>query len=278
MPARIDPHILYEASVQGTETDIAFIERVWRRHHPGKAVPLRLREDFCGTALLACEWVRAHSQHEAPREALGVDLHAPTLDWCRRHRRATLPYPDRLTLHCADVLTVNTPPADVVAALNFSYLIFRERHQLRRYFQAVFKALVPGGLFLLDLFGGPNAQKTMTEEKQVPAGKDINGRPYPAFTYQWDQARFNAVDSHIRCHIHFSGKNIHPRKKAFTYAWRLWGLSEIRDLLHEVGFTTVDTYFEGWSDEHHATDGVFRRRTQYEDMDAWVAYLTAFRP
>ena len=43
----------------------------------------------------------------------------------------------RVTLINADVLRVQTEPVDVIAALNFSYWVFRERRVLLRYFRRV---------------------------------------------------------------------------------------------------------------------------------------------
>lgn len=272
MKQRVHKHILYEASVQGTEIDIKLIERIFRAS-TGRA-PLTVREDFCGTALLACDWVRSHPR----RRAWGVDLHGPTLDWGRKHRVATLGEDaERVALLKADVLTVQTPVVDAVAALNFSYMIFRERDTLLGYFRSVHETLAPGGVFLLDVFGGPHAQEVMTETKRIPAGCDRAGNAWPAFTYVWDQARFNAVNQEILCHIHFKGRNIAPIRKAFTYAWRLWSVNEIRDLLHEAGFAQVDAWFEGWSEAANDTDGILRKRKRYEGMTAWLAYLGAVK-
>lgn len=269
----VDPHVLYEASVQGTDVDIALFEKIFKRG-PGRA-PLTLREDFCGTGLLARDWVASDSR----RSAWGVDLHQPTLTWARRHRLSTLPPEalERIHLLRQNVLHARTPPVDLVAALNFSYMIFRERSTLLAYFNSVYRSLVDDGVFVLDLFGGPHAQQVMTEEKDIPAGEDVEGTPYPAFTYVWEQARFNAVDQSILCHIHFKGRHLVSQTKAFTYAWRLWSITELRDLLAEAGFRQTDSYFEGWSDAHGSADGILRRRTRYEGMDAWVAYLAAYR-
>ena len=141
---------------------------------------------------------------------------------------------ERVRLLERDVLAADCPPVDVVAALNFSYMVFHERERLKAYFRRVFEGLAPGGVFLLDIFGGPQSQDVMTETKKIDAGEDFEGTPYPAFTYVWDQAAFNAVDQRIRCHIHFKGKRIRPIRKAFTYDWRLWSITEVADLLREV--------------------------------------------
>jgi hypothetical protein len=273
MKYSVDRHVLYEASVQGTDVDIALFEKIFRKG-PGRT-PLTLREDFCGTALLARDWVASDPR----RRAWGVDLHRPTLNWARNHRLSTLAAEDRerVLLLEENVLKVSAPNVDLIAALNFSYMIFRERATLLQYFRSVFKGLEEDGVFVLDLFGGPHAQQVMTEQKKIPAGRDVEGTPYPAFTYFWEQVRFNAVDQSILCHIHFKGRTLVPKTRAFTYSWRLWSITELRDVLSEAGFTRIDSYFEGWSDAHGTSDGVLRKRSRYEAMDAWVAYLAAYR-
>jgi SAM-dependent methyltransferase len=270
MSKKIYKHILYEASVQDTEVDMDLIDRMTKKATGKKA--RTLREDFCGTAILACAW--AHSSPE--REAWGVDLHRPTLNWAKKNRLPVLgDEAERVHLIEADVLQAETPKVDIVAALNFSYMIFKERPVLKAYFQSVFDSLTPNGTFMLDLFGGPHAQDVMKEKKKVPAGTDFAGNPTPGFTYVWDQAKFNAVDQSILCKIHFRGKKIEPIEDAFTYDWRLWGLQEITDLLKEVGFRSVDKYFEGWDDEAEDTDGDMQIRTTYEEMLAWICYIGA---
>ena len=269
-PQKIHKHILYEASVQDTEVDLNLIDRMMEKSAGRKA--LTLREDFSGTSVLACAWVESDPQ----RESWGVDLHRPTLDWAKEHRLPMLGKDaDRVHLLEENVLTAQTPLVDVVAALNFSYMIFKQRDQLKAYFQSVYNSLTPGGIFLLDMFGGPHAQEVMKEKKRVPAGEDYEGTPFPEFTYVWEQAEYNAVTQDICCHIHFRGKNIVPIKKAFSYEWRLWSLMEITDILREVGFADVDPYFEGWDDEAESTDGDLQIREKYEDMLAWICYISA---
>lgn len=272
MPKAIDKHILYEASVQDPAIDIELIERI--ADHAALPFPNTLREDFCGTSWMACAWVSSNST----RKAWGVDLDAPTLDWARAHRLPVLgKAAERVSLHQENVLSHSCPAVDVVAALNFSYMIFTEREVLKSYFQSVYDSLNSQGIFLLDIFGGPHAQDVMKEKKAVPGGEDFQGNPYPEFTYVWDQAAFNAVNQHIRCHIHFKGKEIVSIPKAFTYEWRLWSITEVTDLLREVGFSSIDPYFEGWSDEDNDTDGHLTIRDRYEGMLSWISYLAAVK-
>ena len=157
-----DLHHLYEASVQSVDVDLDFAARVFKNKRGRKAVTLR--EDFCGTAALACEW----ADRSPKNRAWGVDIDQPTLDWGLAHN---VPYVGEkagtIDLLCGDVLTTKTPPVDMVMALNFSYCIFKTREQLRGYFKAVRKNLKKDGLFVMDLYGGTEAIEAKLEPRDV---------------------------------------------------------------------------------------------------------------
>ena len=78
--SKADRHILYQASVQCVEADIDFFERLSKSK---RGEPFRLlKEDFCGTAALASEFVRTAQTEDVRRlvtgdefdEALGIAL------------------------------------------------------------------------------------------------------------------------------------------------------------------------------------------------------------
>jgi SAM-dependent methyltransferase len=261
-------HVLYEASVQSLEADLDFVERVYRRFR-GKT-PRRIREDFCGTAALASEWVRRRQTNLA----WGVDLHRPTLEWGREHRVAHLgKAARRVNLMCADVRSVTAPKVDAVLAFNFSYSVFKDRAGMVEYFSAVRRSLRPSGIFFVDAFGGQETAGTTVEKRKIKSSKDWDGKKVPGFTYVWDQARFNAITHEILCHIHFHLRNGEKIRKAFTYDWRLWSLPELRELMHEAGFASTEVYVDGWDEEAEEGDGIYRRRTYLENQAAWVAYV-----
>jgi cyclopropane fatty-acyl-phospholipid synthase-like methyltransferase len=265
-----DKHILYEASVQAVESDLDFAERVYKRRN-GKR-PVLLREDFCGTAALACAWV----QRRPHNRAWGVDIHGPTLDWCRTIRIPLLgEAAHRLSLLQRDVREVREPRVDVLLAQNFSYWIFKQREGLRSYFETVRASLRNGGVFIVDVFGGTDSMKSLEEDRKVRGERAPDGTTIPDFTYIWQQAHFNPIDHHILCHIHFKlpkGKKI---RKAFSYDWRLWTLPELRELMAEAGFVHTDVYNDGWDEQRDEPDGVYRRRTYFENDLGWVAYIVA---
>lgn len=257
---RADRHALYQLAVQDPTWEMELIENIFRQRR-GRA-PQRLREDFCGTALSACEWVQRGRTHRA----IGVDLDAEVLDWARTHNlvRLSPSAAKRLTLLQSDVLTADTGLADLVLAFNFSYWIFKERATLRQYFSRVRASLRPDGLFFLDAYGGHDAFREMRERQDF-------GR----FTYIWDQAEYEPVTGDTTCHIHFAFPDGSRLRQAFTYHWRLWTLPELRELLAEAGFSKVTVYFEGTDSRTGEGNGEFVPAERGEADPAWIAYLVA---
>jgi SAM-dependent methyltransferase len=261
-------HYLYTASVQSVDADVQFLRRIYRQKH-GVGFR-RLREDFCGTAVLACDWVRRGPENEA----WGVDLHRETLEWAREHYVPRLGRAaGRLHLVNGNVLSARTPRVDIVTACNFSYSVFKTRDEMRRYFAAARRALTRGGLFVLDAWGGKDVMGEDVETRRCAAEKAFDGTPVPAFTYVWEQVRFNPVDHAMRCHIHFRLRDGRELKRAFTYDWRLWTLPELRELLAEAGFKATDVYVDGWDEAADEGDGIYRRKGYFENQEGWVAYV-----
>jgi SAM-dependent methyltransferase len=259
MAERADIHELYEESVQNVENEVQFLQATFRER-AGREARL-LREDFCGTASLACEWVRQGKDYSA----IGVDIESAVLDWGRKNRVSRLDIEDqaRVRLIESDVQTVETPAVDILAAFNFSYWIFEERAQMINYMRRCYAALKDDGILFLDMFGGPESFEE-TKEKTKHDG----------FTYIWHQAKFHPVTNHMQCYIHFKFKDGSKLKKAFSYAWRLWTAPEIRDMLHDAGFGKVTIYWEG-EDEDGEGNGEFTPDDKGEADLAWIAYIVA---
>jgi len=64
-------------------------------------------------------------------------------------------------------------------------------------------------------------------------------------------------------------------KEAFTYDWRLWGLTELRDILVDAGFSTVDCYWEGTDEDGESGDGIFTKSETGDSCLSYIAYLVA---
>ncbi|HLF29811.1 MAG TPA: class I SAM-dependent methyltransferase [Xanthomonadales bacterium] len=255
-----DRHDLYQRSVQDTESEIDFIEQTWTdlRDRPAEV----LREDFCGTANTACEWVRRNAGHFA----IGVDLDGEVMRWGERNNVARLA-PDeqtRIELIQTDVLDELAETADIVLAMNFSYFLFRTRAELLEYFASVHQGLTEDGIFFLDAYGGYDAPREIVESRECDG-----------FVYIWEQAEFNPIDSTMTCHIHFEFADDSRLEQAFSYRWRLWTLPEIREVLYQAGFRKVDVYWEGTDEETQEGNGVYAP-AEVGDADAgWVCYIVA---
>jgi len=259
MAEMADIHDLYERSVQNVEHEIEFLQQTFKEIR-GRTAHL-FREDFCGTASASCEWVKQGESFQS----FGVDIEPSVLEWGRANRLSQLPSADqaRVRLIESDVMTVDAPMVDILAAFNFSYFIFNTRDQLRTYFERAYAGLKDDGVFFVDLFGGPEAQEE-TKEKTKHKG----------FTYVWHQAKFHPVTNFIRCHIHFRFPDGSKIKKAFTYEWRLWSAPEIREVLLDAGFSKATLYWEG-EDEDGDGNGEFTPDEKGEADLAWIAYIVA---
>lgn len=259
MADKADIHELYEEAVQDVEMEVEFLHKTFKELR-GRT-PYLFREDFCGTASASCQWVRQGRKYQA----IGVDIEPSVLEWGRTNRLGRLPARDRARVKLieADVLTVTTPPVDLIAALNFSYFIFNTRDQLRRYFRKSFDALKDDGVLFLDMYGGPEAQEETKEKTK-----------HKKFTYIWHQAKFHPVTHFARCHIHFKFPDGSRLKKAFSYDWRVWTAPEIRELLLEAGFAKATVYWEG-EDEDGEGNGEFLPDEKGVADLAWIAYVVA---
>jgi SAM-dependent methyltransferase len=259
-PKSRDRHWLYQESVQSPDIHFAFFDRVYRQRNG--VPPASLKEDFCGTALLASEWV----ERRKTNTAIGVDLDAPTLAWGQKQNLSRLSdeQRSRVSLLRANVLDVSRPRVDLIVALNFSYFIFRTRDELRTYFEAARRSLAPGGLFIGDIFGGWEAQKPLTERTR-----------HSGFTYLWQLDYYDPVDNFARFHIHFEFRDRGGIKRAFTYNWRLWTIPEIREILLEAGFRHVEIYWEGIDRRSGYGNSIFRKTESAENAPGWIAFFIA---
>lgn len=260
--SRADRHDLYQRSVQEPEADAPFMHRVFKQHF-GRP-PRSMREDFCGTAALACHWVERHPENTA----CGIDLDPDPLDWGRRHNvsKLTDDQASRVKLIEGNVLDVGDGNFDMTCAFNFSYMIFEERALLVRYFKQARSTLGEEGIFMLDVYGGSDAQRSLEETRECDD-----------FDYVWDQHSYDPIKAHGVNYIHFEFEDGSKLRRAFTYEWRLWGIAELRDALADAGFSKTEVYWEGTDKKTGEGNDVYKRRESAEDDPAWVCYIVGIR-
>lgn len=261
MAKSADKYALYQESVQDPPEDARLLTRVFKKRY-GHA-PRLMREDFCAAAALSCAWVEANPENRA----IGVDIDPEPLDWGREHNVSPLSSHQQARLELAQGNVLDNDSlelADIICAFNFSYLCFHEREVLKRYLELSLSRLRPEGLFFLDLYGGADAMRTMTEERENEG-----------FDYVWDQNTFDPIHHKVVNYIHFEfpdGSRLH---RAFRYEWRLWTIPELRDLLREVGFGEVTVLWEGTDHKTNEGNGIYRPATSAPDDPAWVSYIVA---
>lgn len=253
-------HEFYQWAVQDPEYEIDFTLEQFRRRRGRE--PRLLREDFCGTALVACRWVERHDAHRA----IGLDVDGATLDWGRRHNVERLNgASDRVDLRREDVRTITSPGADVVQALNFSWYLLQTRVELVRYFRAVRESLAPGGIFMLDCFGGWEHQQTYRDRHTI----DV---PQGTFGFEWEQVDYNPITNLSRCCIHFAFRDGERMDNAFEYDLRIYSPSEVRDALESAGFSHIEFFSDHAEDDSYSD---YRPVEKIEPDDAWVLYVIA---
>ncbi len=254
-----DKYFYYQKSVQSPENDVIYLRDAYKELKGTN--PTTLREDFCGTFLICCEWAKMHGDHQA----IGVDLDPEPIQYGMENYLPELKdyQQDRINILQRNVLDSNLPQADIVAALNFSYSLFKTRDLLRQYFKNSYETLNKNGIFVCDIFGGSQCYEPNEEETEHTDHK---------FSYFWDQDSWDPVTNEGMFYIHFKRKGEKKREKVFTYDWRMWSIPELREIMHEAGFSKTHVYWEGTTDDGEG-DGEFKRVEHGEDCESWVAYV-----
>ncbi len=255
-----DKFELYQLAVQSPEEDIEFLADVYRKIRRKQA--RHFREDFSGTSLLTAHWIKRGMAYTA--EAFDID--PEPLNWGTRHNLQPLGAAcDRATLHLKDAREPSNKPPDIRCAQNFSYWVFKTRHEMLEYFRKSYEDLAAGGIFVVDLHGGPECFEAMEEETELEEG----------FSYVWDQDEYWPITSEAKFYIHFRFPDGSEMYRAFSYDWRLWGLTELREILEDAGFARVDCYWEGTDEDGESGNGIFTREEKGENCLSYVAYLVA---
>lgn len=256
----------YQQSVQSPEHEIEFFEQAFRETFRRK--PYTLREDFCGTFAVCCEWAKSNTR----RTAVGVDICGDTLQWGRDHNLAplTASQQKRVKVVEQDVRTRNRPQVDVLAAQNFSFWIFKTREEVVAYFKIAYANLKRQGIMVMDMMGGGDCYNEETVDKRsIKKGKR-------GFKYHWEQAKFNPVTADASFYISFRFKDGSKLKRAFEYHWRFWTIPEIKEMLAEAGFSESHVYWEQ-EDEDGEDTGVWERQDEAPSNPSWICYIVGVK-
>ena len=264
MAEKADKFHCYQQSVQTPDHEVSFFEQAYRDVFKKK--PMTLREDFCGTFAVCCDWVAS----DPKRTAVGVDLCGETLQWGRDNNLAKLneEQQGRVRLIEQDVRKRNRPQVDVLAAQNFSFWIFKTRAEVIAYFKTARANMAAEGIMVMDMMGGGDCyEEGNVDKRTIKKGK--NG-----FKYHWQQASFNPINADATFYIHFKFSDGSKLKQAFEYQWRFWTIPEVREMLAEAGFSESHVY---WDVEEEEGDGLWQRREQASSDPSWICYIVAVK-
>jgi hypothetical protein len=262
---KADRYACYLKSVQEPEHELDFFDQAYRDAHGGK--PKVLREDFCGTAAVSCGWVKRRGC-----SAVAVDLDAEPLDWGRQHLAAKLTAAQRkkLTLMQGDVRDPQPrglAKADVLAAQNFSFWVFRTRPELLTYLERAHDHLAEKGVMVMDMMGGGECYVEEHEDVRTISKK---------MDYVWEQHRFNPVTNRADFYISFRFKDGSALERCFHYHWRFWTIPEVCELLYEAGFDDAKVYWEVTTDDGDET-GDWEPVDSAPSDASWIAYIVGVK-
>lgn len=262
-----DKYVLYQKSVQEPAHEIPFFEQAYKDAF-GRKKPVHLREDFCGTFAVCCEWVKSSPK----RTALGVDLDPEPLDWGKANNLAKLTdaQQKRVRIVEQDVRKKNRPQADILAAQNFSFWLFKTREEVIEYFKIARSNLAAKGIMIMDMMGGGECYEEGHKDKRtIEKGK--NG-----FKYIWHQESFNPINHDAKFTISFKFKDKSRWDDAFVYEWRFWSIPEVREMLAEAGFSASHVYWEKF-DENDEETGEWAKAEDADSDPSWVCYVVAVK-
>ena len=263
---KADKYQCYLMSVQSTEHEVEFFDQAFQEEF-GRT-PVSLREDFCGTFGICCDWVKLGPQ----RTAIGVDLDPEPLNWGREHALARLndSQKSRVRILQQDVRKRNRPRVDVLSAQNFSFWIFKTRAEVLEYFRIARSNMNDESVMIMDMMGGSACyDEGQVDKRTIKKGKK-------GFKYLWEQTRFDPVTGDAEFNIGFKFADGSTLKRAFTYHWRFWTVPEVRELLQEAGFRNSYVYWEQ-EDEDGEDTGEWKRVETAPSNPSWICYIVAVR-
>lgn len=206
--------------------------------------PIRLCEDFCGTALTASAWVRGKFAI-TDAYAVGIDLSGEEIAWCKDHVQlpdGSLPL---RVLHVGNVLRAaelckSAKGFDIIFAFNFSIGYIHTWSDLITYFEGVRERLADGGVYVCDALCGPSSNidlrhsgDYMPQHDPTPVGGTGS---CPDFWMRFDLVYHDRLTGMQRWDLDFFFPDGSTIRGHFSYVWRHWSVPQIVDAMRLAGF------------------------------------------
>lgn len=251
-----DKYDLYVRTFQSPDADLSFVERVFTKLN--STSPIALREDFCGTGVVAANWVKRSGSNSA----IGIDIDSEPLRWFNENVVPKLS-PDeqkRIEVVNDDLRTFKSEMVDCILALNHSFMTFKSRDVLKGYLESCRKSLSNGRVFIADIYAGSEARCPGMDFLQTdPSCKTI-----------WCQSKFNPLTNEALNRVHFVFSDGSKLLDAFVYDWRLWSVAEMVELLLEVGFSSVSVFDKMAEKSNACEPNQISNHASYDNFEVYV--------
>ena len=252
------PFLLYEHTVQSPNWQVEYLPQ-FHEWLTGKK-PVSMREDFCGTAQISCEWVKLNPKNRA----VGLDLDPEVIAYAKSVNVAALTSQQKKQVQILkqDVLKPTREKFDMIGAYNFSFFIFHERAELLKYAKAAYASLKSKGTFFLEIAGGEGFLESSSE------GKTTQILGVGKVEKAWEQHQYDPITCVNDYSIHFKLPGGKWMMDAFTYHWRIWGMREVREILIEAGFKRTVVLWE-----HEDNKDEWVPAEEAASVHYWLAYI-----
>lgn len=124
---------------------------------------------------------------------------------------------------------------------------------------------------IIDLFGGSESETPEVQERDIHNNDQIT-----PFVFEFERKSFNPINRIAHYGIHFKYPDGTELMDAFTYEFRMWSITEIRDLFEEAGFSKSLVYWEGF-DEDGLGNGEFHATEEEENSLDWNSYIVGIK-
>lgn len=257
---------LYQKSVQSAKKEVEFFRKVYRLIF--NKVPELFREDFCGTGLLSCEWVK----NAVMNQAVGLDYDRETLEWGRSNNINNLPSgSERIKLIEHNVLKEYDPTQkfEIICSLNYSHFLLQKRTEILKYFQNMSINLDTKGIFILDFYGGSHIYEDHKYQKSKSSS-----------FYEFSGKQMNILNNQSACSLNYKIKK-NKYKALFSFNFRIYSIIELREALEEVGLNTFKLFIkeidEDEEDDYSEYIEVDINSEYYPESDRLTGYIIAYK-
>ncbi len=260
MSARLGKYSLYELCVQTPARDVQLVRAMHGGVYDGSPAMI-LGDDFCGSSLMSWEWVSL----EEGASAVATDRDPEAIAHVRTH--------PRVRSRCMSVMDVRDE-ADAICALNYAACELHARRDLVAYLAHARSRLLPGGVFVCDIYGGASAWEEGEFEGEFagPGGERV--------IYTWAQESADPTTGMVNNAIHFgveAGRERYRLERAFEYEWRLWSVAELREAMQDAGFARTEVFLR----DQHGIDGegsIICLPAERGDLgESYQVYVAAYR-